>query len=69
MMGIFVAIWFAIFSIPTFIYLKDRKRDKWKEVSIGPLLDIPRIYLRGIKLTIVYLFIFCIFDVFKKDLR
>ena len=33
-MAIFVSVWFAVFSIPTFIYLKDRKRSKWKEVSI-----------------------------------
>ena len=32
--NLFVALWFFIFSIPTFIYLKDRKRDKWKYVSI-----------------------------------
>ena len=33
-MPIFIAIWFAIFSVPTFIYLKDRKVDKTKKASI-----------------------------------
>ena len=33
-MPIFIAIWFAIFSLPTFIFLKDRKIDRSKKVSI-----------------------------------
>ena len=33
-MTLFVAFWFALFSIPTFVFLKDRKRDSWKSVSI-----------------------------------
>ena len=33
-MPIFIAIWFAIFSVPTFIYLNDRKVDKTKKASI-----------------------------------
>ena len=33
-MILFVSCWFAMFSIPTFIFLKDKKRDKWNTVSI-----------------------------------
>ena len=33
-MTLFIALWFALFSIPTFVFLKDRKRDSWKSVSI-----------------------------------
>ena len=33
-MPIFIAIWFAVFSLPTFIFLKDRKIDRTKKVSI-----------------------------------
>ena len=33
-MPIFIAIWFAVFSLPTFIFLKDRKIDRSKKVSI-----------------------------------
>ena len=33
-MPIFIAAWFALFSIPTFVYLKDRKIDRSKKVSI-----------------------------------
>ena len=33
-MPIFIAIWFALFSLPTFIFLKDRKIDRSKSVSI-----------------------------------
>ena len=33
-MPIFIGIWFAIFSLPTFIFLKDRKIDRSKPVSI-----------------------------------
>ena len=33
-MPVFIAIWFALFSLPTFIYLKDRKIDRTKKPSI-----------------------------------
>ena len=33
-MPIFVAIWFALFSLPTFIFLEDRKIDRSKSISI-----------------------------------
>jgi len=33
-MPVFIAIWFALFSLPTFMYVKDRKIDKTKKVSI-----------------------------------
>ncbi len=33
-MPIFIAIWFALFSLPTFIFLKDRKIDRSKSASI-----------------------------------
>ena len=33
-MPIFIAIWFALFSLPTFIYVKDRKIDRSKKTSI-----------------------------------
>ena len=33
-MILFVSCWFALFSIPTFLFLEDRKRDRWNTVSI-----------------------------------
>ena len=33
-MPIFISIWFAVFSLPTFIFLKDRKVDRSKSISI-----------------------------------
>ena len=33
-MPIFIAMWFAIFSLPTFIFLKDRKIDRSKGASV-----------------------------------